>query len=71
MMIGEKYIQRHPLLNIHNTIKSRCYNSKYHGYKFYGSRGITMCDEWRNDSKAFYDWAISAGWNWIVTISLA
>jgi len=25
----------------------RCYNPKSQGYKFYGGRGITICDRWR------------------------
>lgn len=43
-------------------IKKRCYNSKSKSYKNYGGRGITMCDEWKNDFKAFYDWSIENGY---------
>lgn len=32
------------------------------GYSNYGGRGITVCDEWRNDFRVFYDWAISHGY---------
>ncbi len=28
----------------------------------YGGRGITICDEWRNDFLAFYTWAINNGY---------
>ena len=31
-------------------------------YKNYGARGIKICDEWKNDFKAFYDWAMSNGY---------
>jgi hypothetical protein len=34
--------------------KYRCYNTNHKNYKYYGARGITMCDEWRNDVSAFY-----------------
>ena len=44
-------------------IKKRCYNSKSKDYKNYGARGITMCNEWKNDFMFFYNWAIENGYN--------
>lgn len=44
------------------NMKTRCYNPKNSDYHNYGGRGITVCDEWRNDFKAFYDWAIANGY---------
>lgn len=35
-------------------IKDRCYNPKHRHYADYGGRGITMCDEWKDDFEAFY-----------------
>lgn len=35
----------------------RCYDSSYHASHRYGGRGITVCDEWRNDFWAFASWA--------------
>ena len=32
-------------------------------YKNYGGRGITVCDEWRNNFQAFYDWAMANGYD--------
>lgn len=49
--------------NIWNNMNYRCYNAKSNNYKYYGSRGITVCDEWRNSVKAFYDWAMSNGYS--------
>ena len=43
-------------------MKQRCYNPKSCNYKYYGGRGIAVCDEWQNDYKAFYDWAMSNGY---------
>lgn len=43
-------------------MKARCYNPKHHKYKDYGGRGVTICDEWKNDFVAFYNWAISNGY---------
>ena len=44
------------------SMKQRCYNENEIGFKNYGGRGITMCDEWRNDFQKFYDWAIANGY---------
>lgn len=35
-------------------IKKRCYNENDKYYADYGGRGITMCDEWKDDFAAFY-----------------
>ncbi|GAK09592.1 hypothetical protein [Geomicrobium sp. JCM 19038] len=43
-------------------MKTRCYNSKTSQYKDYGGRGIIICDEWLNDFKSFYRWAIDNGY---------
>lgn len=50
------------LYRIYNNMKNRCYNERSNSYKNYGGRGITVCDEWKNDFKAFYDWAITHGY---------
>lgn len=44
------------------SIKYRCYCTTSKDYSRYGGRGIVMCEEWKNDFKAFYDWAISNGY---------
>lgn len=40
----------------------RCYNSGNTLYLGYGSRGIKVCDEWKNGFKSFYIWAMSNGY---------
>ena len=52
----------HPLYRKWRDMKNRCYNSKVDRYKNYGARGIGLCDEWKNDFGAFYNWAIKNGW---------
>ncbi len=32
-------------------------------YKYYGARGIRMCDEWRHNFPAFRKWAILSGYS--------
>ena len=41
----------------------RCYNPKNNRYKHYGARGIRVCDEWLNNHKSFYDWALANGYH--------
>ena len=36
------------------NIKTRCYNKNNYKYKNYGTRGITMFEEWKNDFYKFY-----------------
>lgn len=47
---------KHPLFPRYNVMRSRCYNPNHHGYKDYGGRGITICDEWLNDPHAYFEW---------------
>ena len=51
------------LYKIWRHIKSRTLNLKHKDYNDYGGRGITICDEWKNDFKSFYDWAMSNGYS--------
>ena len=44
-------------------IKSRCFDQNSHNYHNYGGRGITMCDEWKNDYNTFKKWALHNGYN--------
>lgn len=50
------------LHRIWSGIKNRCYNSKDKHYKYYGKRGILMCDEWKNDFMTFRKWALENGY---------
>lgn len=49
-------------------MKRRCLNSKSCNYKYYGGRGVTVCDEWMRDVNAFYEWSISNGYTDDLTI---
>jgi hypothetical protein len=50
------------LYRIWDSMKTRCLNPRSKTYRYYGGRGITICDEWRHDFKAFYDWAVANGY---------
>ena len=58
-----KHGLRHTILyDTWRHIRGRYYRVTDKAYKNYGGRGITVCDEWRNDPVAFYNWAMSNGW---------
>lgn len=46
----------------------RCYREKDIHYNAYGKRGITVCNEWKNNPKAFIDWALANGYSDDLTI---
>lgn len=46
---------------------TRCNNSKGHNYRYYGARGIRVCEEWSEFTR-FYDWAIANGYRDDLTI---
>ena len=50
------------LQRIWNLIKQRCYLQGAIGWKDYGARGITMCDEWLASFEAFYEWSVEHGY---------
>lgn len=53
------------LYNIWANMKQRCYNPKQKAYKYYGKRGIKVCDEWLDKEKGFinfYNWAYKNGY---------
>ncbi len=58
----------HPLYHKWKAMRERCRYSKNKAYSHYGGRGITICDEWRGDFMAFYDWAMTHGWEPGLTI---
>lgn len=45
------------------NIKDRCCNPDSKDYVRYGGRGITICDEWKNDFSAFYNWSVNNGYS--------
>ena len=49
-------------------MKQRCYYEKHKHFENYGGRGITVCDEWKNDFQAFHDWAMANGYEEHLTI---
>lgn len=45
------------IYNLWKGIKRRCYNKNEKSFKNYGGRGIKICEEWKDDPMAFFNWA--------------
>lgn len=58
------------LYRIWNGMKSRCRNSNSRVYKWYGAKGIYVCDEWlgKDGFLHFKEWALSHGYREDLTI---
>lgn len=55
-MIREQHRMKNtPEYTVWQGIKARCYNPNNKAYKYYGGRGITVCDKWKNSFTAFYN----------------
>lgn len=52
------------IYKIYKGIISRCYCKTATGYKNYGGRGITVCDEWLGEHgfENFYEWSMNNGY---------
>jgi len=55
-------LHKHKLYGIYHGMLQRCYNPKSQRYKYYGSSGISVCADWKEDFLCFYNWAISNGY---------
>ncbi len=51
------------LYRIWSCMKTRCYNKNRKDYKYYGGRGISVCNEWKSDFAAFRKWSLSSGYS--------
>lgn len=60
--------QNKRLQSIYYGMVCRCYNHNDHNYKWYGGKGIRICDEWANEPQLFEEWALNNGYNDNMTI---
>lgn len=51
------------LERIYRSMLQRCYNPSATAYALYGGRGIKVCNEWKGNPQAFYDWAMKNGFD--------
>lgn len=55
--------KRHRLYTIYHDMKDRCFNKNSKIYKYYGGRGITVCEQWLNSLDDFKNWALENGYD--------
>lgn len=51
------------LYRIYKGMKQRCYNKNTPAFKYYGFKGIEICDEWLSDFLAFKKWSLNNEYN--------
>ena len=56
------------LSKIFKDMTTRCYSKNAREYRWYGGKGIKICDEWINNPKTFEDWALNNGYKDNLTI---
>jgi len=56
-------LEHHELYGRWQAMKQRCYNPNNRDYPKYGDKGVTVCDEWKEDFKAYYDWCVGNGYS--------
>ena len=56
------------LYRIYKDMKWRCYNEKAKDYRYYGQRGVRVCDMWLERPETFMAWALNNGYNENMTI---
>lgn len=61
-------LSKHPLFKVFDGMNQRCSNPNFTDYQYWGGKGIKVCDEWKGNFKAFYDWAMVNGYKKGLTI---
>ena len=49
------------LYRIHSMMKNRCSNQRDRHWKWYGAKGVTICEEWKS-FEPFQAWALANGY---------
>lgn len=55
-------MSNHPLFWVWAAMLDRCYNPNNRKYPIYGGNNVYVCEEWKNDSSSFINWALNNGW---------
>ena len=50
------------LQSIFSNMKDRCFNPNDKAYRWYGGKGIKVCDEWLKNPLSFEEWALHNGY---------
>lgn len=55
-------MSKHPLFWVWVAMVERCHTPGSISYHKYGAKGVYVCDQWKDDSAAFMQWALANGW---------
>lgn len=55
-------LTNHPLYEVWQAMRKRCYVPNTKQFDDYGGRGIDVCDAWVDDFVCFYEWAVVNGY---------
>lgn len=47
--------KKHPLHHVYHNMKQRCLNKNRQDFKYYGGRGIKICERWQYSFKNFIE----------------
>lgn len=53
---------------IYREMVNRCYNHNAKDYRWYGEKGVEICQEWIDNPALFEKWALSSGYSDFLTI---
>ena len=67
MKLTEKPYYKQPWYSSYRAMMDRCYRQSAKNYKYYGDRGIRVCDEW-HDIETFAIWCEHSGYKSGLTI---
>jgi hypothetical protein len=59
----KKQEETNGLYSVYRGMISRCYSKYHESFPMYGGREIKVCNEWRNNFKAFFNWANKNGYS--------
>lgn len=61
-MFGLKTKEYEKLYSLWSNMIRRCCNPSSERYYTYGKRGISVCEEWKNNFHSFAKWCLENGW---------
>ena len=63
------YCVENPRLHkIYKDMIARCYNKKNKAYRWYGAKGVCVCDSWLENEQSFFDFCNTHGYSDSLTI---
>jgi len=58
---NKEWLGKYPLYRVWIDMRQRCLNPNHKCYRYYGGKGIKICDQWLN-YHTFENWGISNGY---------